>query len=248
MPQRTASEVADLLDEIGRRAAFEGGNPHKAKAYIRAAANLRHLVRPLEDVIREGALQTIPGVCAAIGRRIEALHRAGTDDALERMRGKVPAGLLDLLTIPGLRPAAILKLHALLGVNSLDDLAAACREGRVASAKGLGSALQRNILNGIAIAREGAGGLRLNRAAEIVDQTILELRRLRPELRKITVAGEFRRGCELVSDLRLVAVRPRATAVSEERLGAVRLHVSPPGRFGAVLLSATGSARHIARV
>jgi DNA polymerase (family 10) len=61
MPERTAAEIADLLEEIGHRAAFEAGNPYKAKAYLRAAASLRRLVRPLDDLIREGALQTIPG-------------------------------------------------------------------------------------------------------------------------------------------------------------------------------------------
>src|SRR5687767_9157312 len=86
MAQRTAPEIADLLEEIGRRAAFEAGNPYKAKAYVRAAANLRRLMRPLNELIRAGTLQTIPGVGTAIAKRIEGLHRAGTDESLERMR------------------------------------------------------------------------------------------------------------------------------------------------------------------
>jgi len=32
-----ASEVARLLDEFGRRALLYGGNPYRAKAYLRAA-------------------------------------------------------------------------------------------------------------------------------------------------------------------------------------------------------------------
>src|SRR5262245_53742510 len=100
MPQRTAPEIADLLEEIGRRADFEAGNPYKAKAYVRAATSLRRLVRPLDQLIRESALQTIPGVGAAIAKRIEALHRGGTDASLERMRQKLLAGLLPLLGIP----------------------------------------------------------------------------------------------------------------------------------------------------
>jgi DNA polymerase (family 10) len=51
MRQRTAPEIADLLEEIGRRAAFEAGNPYKSKAYVRAAASLRRLVRPLDELI-----------------------------------------------------------------------------------------------------------------------------------------------------------------------------------------------------
>ena len=248
MPQRTASEVADLLEEIGRRAAFEGDNPYKAKAYLRAAASLRHLERPLAELIKAGTLQTLPGVGAAIAKRIEALFRAGTDASLERMRGHLPAGLLALLAIPGLRPATILKLHKLLGVHSLADLAAACREGRVAATKGLGAALQRKIEQGSAIASEGAGRLRLNQAQAILEQTIGELQALRPELRNIAIAGDLRRGCELVADLRLVAIDPKVPGVSEERFGAAALLVSSPARFGAALLAGTGSASHLAQL
>jgi DNA polymerase (family 10) len=229
MPERTAAEIADLLEEIGHRAAFEAGNPYKAKAYVRAAASLRRLVRPLDVLIREGALQTIPGVGAAIAKRIEALHRGGTDASLERMRAKLPAGLLGLLAIPRLRPDTILKLHNLLGVTSPEDLAAACRERRVAATKGLGSVLERKILQGLTIASEGEGRLRMNQAQAILEQTIAELGRLRPALRKITIAGDLRRACELVSDLSLVAVDPKAVETTEERFGPVTLYtVLPP--------------------
>jgi DNA polymerase (family 10) len=248
MPERDAAEIAGLLEEIGRRAAFGDGNPYKAKAYVRAAASLRRLVRPLDELVREGALQTIPGVGAAIAKRIEALYHGEADEALERMRRKLPGGLLELQSIPGLRPATILKLRQLLGVKDLEDLAAACREGRVAVTKGLGSALERKILQGITIAREGEGRLRMNQAQAILDQTIAELKRLRPALRKINVAGELRRSCELVSDLRLVAVDPEARSVVEEQFGGVILHTCPAARFGTVLLGATGSERHVAQL
>jgi DNA polymerase (family X) len=248
MPQRNAGEVADLLEEIGRRAAFEAGNPYKAKAYVRAAASLRRVVRPLAKLINEGALQTIPGVGAAIARRIEALHRGEDDASLERMRAKLPAGLLGLLAIPGLRPATILKLHDLLGVGSLDDLTAACQEGKVAKTRGLGSALERKILQGLKIAGEGEGRVRMNQAQAILEQTIAELRLIRPALGSISVAGDLRRACELVSDLRLVAIDRSAEHVTEERFGTVALHTCPRNRFGAVLLHATGSERHLAQL
>ena len=244
MSERTASDVADLLEEIGRRAVFDGGNPYKAKAYVRAAASLRRLARPLPELIKDGRLQTIPGVGASIAKRIEVLYHSGTDESLERMRGKLPAGVLPLLAIPGLRPATILKLHKLLDVSSLDDLAAAVREGKIASTKGLGAALERKIEQGLAIASEGAGRLRMNQAQAILDHTIQELQALRPELLSVTMAGDLRRSCELVSDLRLVAIDTKAQGVSEERFGAAALHVCPKAQFGSALLFATGSTRH----
>jgi DNA polymerase (family X) len=248
MPQRSAAEIADLLEEIGRRAAFEAGNSYKAKAYVRAAASLRRLLRPLDGLIRAGALRTIPGVGAAIAKRIESLHRGGTDPSLERMRAKLPASLLGLLAIPGLQPVTILKLHRLLGIHSLDDLAAACRHGKVGTTKGLGSALERKILQGLKIASEGEGRLRMNQAQAVLDHTIAELRHLRPTLRNVTIAGELRRSCELISDLRLVAVDLKAKEARQERFGTVTLHTCLKPRFGAVLLNASGSERHLAQL
>ena len=157
------------------------------------------------------------------------------------MRRKMPACVLELLAIPGLKPHTIMKLHTLLDVNSLEDLAAACSRGAVAATKGLGPALERKILQGIAIAREGEGRLRMNQAQAILEQAIAELKRLRPDLRNITIAGDLRRACELVSDLRLVAVDPEAKVVEEASFGGLTLHTCPPARFGAVLLHATGS-------
>jgi len=241
---RDANEVADLLEEIGRRAAFEGGNPYKAKAYVRAAASLRRLPQPLHELIGEGALQSIPGVGAAIAKRIETLHSGGIDEALERLRRKLPAGLLELLAIPGLKPQTIMKLHTRLGVNALEDLARACSRGPVGATKGLGPALERKIVQGIAVAREGEGRLRMNQAQAVLEQTIADLTRLRPELRNISIAGDMRRACELVSDLRLVAVDPKASELKVEPFGGLMLHTCPAARFGAVLLHATGSKAH----
>jgi DNA polymerase (family X) len=95
-----------LLLEIGCRASLKGGNPYKAKAYIRAAESLRSVVTPLGEIIRRSELRAIPGIGDAIARRITELRDKGTDEGLERLRRKFPASLLDLLSIPRLKPSA----------------------------------------------------------------------------------------------------------------------------------------------
>jgi DNA polymerase (family 10) len=66
MPKLDASELAGLLAEYGRRSSFRGGNPYRAKAYIRAAENLAALTEPLDGIVDEGRLQEVPGVGASI--------------------------------------------------------------------------------------------------------------------------------------------------------------------------------------
>jgi DNA polymerase (family X) len=248
MTGNTANRLADLLQEIGQRTFLEGGNLYRAKAYLRAAENLRHLVEPLENVIQKGTLTSIAGVGEAIARRIEQLFRNGSDPALEAQRRQLPAGLLELLSVPGLSPSTILRLHKLIGIQSIEELESACRQGRLAQTKGLGAALERRILQSLAIAQSGRGGKHAHRAAEILARTGGELRRLRPELENLTVAGDLRRGCELIFDLRLVATNRAVKQASEERLGEVTLHVCPPEHYGAQLLAATGSPQHLAQL
>jgi len=44
-----AAEIARLLREFGQRTALRGGNPYRAKAYVRAADNLLALSVPIDE-------------------------------------------------------------------------------------------------------------------------------------------------------------------------------------------------------
>src|SRR4051812_13062910 len=122
MARLDAPEVAALLAEYGRRSALRGGNPYRAKAYLRAAENRLALAEPLDRVVSEARLQEIPGVGNAIADIITKLHRTGTHPSLEKLRKEVPEGVLELLSIPGLRPDKVLKIHRELGIGSIDEL------------------------------------------------------------------------------------------------------------------------------
>src|SRR5215213_10496138 len=200
-----ATTVSRLLREFGQYSALQGGNPYRAKAYARAADSLATLPVPLEMLVREVRLTEIPGVGQAIAEIVTKLHRTGTHPKLEAMRKDIPAGVLEMLAVPGLRPEKVLKLYRELGIASLSDLEAAAKADRLKSVKGLGPALQAKILHNIAISRENEGCRHIHRAAALLKSAEQSLRRARPELTRIAPAGESRRGCELVRDLVLVA-------------------------------------------
>ena len=97
-----AAEVADVLEEIGRLLELKGENPFKVRAYANAARALGDLTEPLDAVLAEGRLREIPGIGAAIADKIVALVETGSIPLLERLRGEIPAGVLDLVAVPGL--------------------------------------------------------------------------------------------------------------------------------------------------
>jgi DNA polymerase (family X) len=240
-----ASAVARLLNEFARRSALRGGNPYRARAYSRAAESLATLTLPLEDLIRQERLRDIPGVGDAIADIITMLHATGTHPSLDAMRQEVPAGVLDFLTIPGVRPDKALKLYNQLGVTTLAALEEAARADRLKGMKGLGSALQAKILQGLEIRRSGEGRRHVHRAAALLENAEEQLRRTHPDLKRIVPAGDFRRGCELVSDLTLVVEAPHVSEQATITSGSLlKIHLTDPAHFGATLLHATGTGRH----
>ena len=241
-----AQQVAKLLREYAQRTALRGGNPYRAKAYFRAADSLSALAIPLNVLIEENRLTEIPGVGEAIADIITKLHRTGSHPSLEKLRKEIPAGVLEMLTVPGLRPEKVLRLHRDLGIASLAELEAAAKDDRIRKAKGLGASLQTKILQNLTIAKSGAGRLHLHRAVALIEHAQASLAKLRPDLKHVTVAGDFRRGCELVADLALVA-----ETAKEEGEPAVlnssglKVHLTDRKHLGATLLHATGSAEHL---
>ena len=100
--------VAQLLREFAQRSALRGGNPYRAKAYGRAADSLAALALPLDRIIAEGRLEEIPGIGKAIADIVTRLHLTGTHPSLEAMRKEIPAGVLEMMSVPGLRPEKVL--------------------------------------------------------------------------------------------------------------------------------------------
>jgi DNA polymerase (family 10) len=238
-------EVIRLLREFGQRVALRGGNPYRAKAYACAAESLGTLTVPLTEVVREERLRQIPGVGEAIADIVTRLQQTGTHPALEAMRKEVPAGVLEMLSVPGLRPEKVMKMFKELGITSFAALEEAAKADRFKGVKGLGPALQAKILQGIAIAREGKDRRHIHRAAVLLESAEERLRQDHPDLMRVAPAGDFRRGCELISDLSLV-VETRGADVGTIRSGSqLRIHVTEPVHYGITLLRASGSAAHL---
>ncbi len=153
--------------------------------------------------------------------------------------------MLEMLAVPGLRPEKVLRLYKDLGIRSLSELEAAAKDDRIKKANGLGAALQTKILQNLAIAKSGEGRLHLHRAAALLANAKDSIRKSRPELKRVTIAGDFRRGCELVGDLTIVAEAARPDKTSTPSADGLQIRISDRKHFGAALLFATGSAAHI---
>jgi DNA polymerase (family 10) len=246
MTRLSTSQVRNLLDEFGKRYALAGGDPYRARAYSRAADALGTVTEPIAKLIAEDRLQDIPGVGQAIAGVIETLHRTGTHPRLERLRADVPASVLEMLSIPGLRADKVRRLAGDLGITNVKQLEEAAREGRLRKAKGLGASVERIVLQGLEMRAQGGGARHLHKAEALVARAANNLRRANPSLTRITPAGSIRRGNELVTDMAIVAEAPALQSGPEvAKEGELAVHLTDEKHFGASLLDATGSPQHL---
>src|SRR5262249_41707573 len=126
----------------------------------------------------------------------------------------VPSGVLDMLTIRGLRPDKVIKIYNELGITSLEELEEAAREGRLQKVKGLGKALQTKILQGLAMRRESHGKRHMHRAAELLKSAEAHLKGATPAIIRVTPAGDS-------NELPLAAHSTNSSARSRSEVGIV---------------------------
>ncbi|MBM0206736.1 hypothetical protein JNW90_29780 [Micromonospora sp. STR1s_5] len=163
-------------------------------------------------MIARGRLREIRGVGAALESAIQQLWAEGTTPRLEQLRSDVPAGVPQLLRIAGIRPDKVLRLYRGLGIESLDDVEAACGADRVAKTKGPGASLQGRLLSGIELMRRSQARRFIHHAEDLLSGVAANHGRSHPELSRLELAGDYRRGCELVTDLALVVERRQRRA------------------------------------
>ncbi len=193
-------DIIDLLERIGTMMEIKGENPFKIRAYLSGARTLQTMEDDLGEVIAEGRLGDIPGIGKALTEKIENLHNTGKLEFYDKLVASVPAGLMDLLDIPGLGGKKIKVLHDKLAIDSIDSLRLACEAGKVAELKGFGKKTEEKILSGIEN-REAYAARHLWWDARSVVEKILPGLEALPEVERVEAAGSFRRGMETVGDL-----------------------------------------------
>ncbi len=252
-------QLADLLD-------LSGENPFRVRAYRNAARVVESLARecaefqPLEENLTE-----LPGIGKDLAAKIAQMLETGRLEALDKARKALPPKLPELLTVQGLGPKKIRKLHEELGVDSIEALKAAAEQGRVRTLAGFGEKSEAAILEALAFHTGDRRYLLPDVRAEL-DALLGELGKL-SGLQHLEPAGSYRRGRDTVGDLDLLALAADGAALMkclreysrvQTVLGSgdtktsvqlrqglqVDLRVVEPEAFGSAMLYFTGSQAH----
>ncbi|HSO07237.1 MAG TPA: DNA polymerase/3'-5' exonuclease PolX [Pelomicrobium sp.] len=256
---RAFGEIADLLQ-------IQGANPFRVRAYRNAERVVESYGGDLAELARAGAdLTELPGIGEDLAAKIREYAETGHMALLDRLHQELPAAIAELLQIPGLGPKRVKALYHDLEIRNAAELLQAARAGRVRTLQGFGEKTERRIEEAAAVHVGVARRFNLAVAAQYAHALVTHLKTARG-VRRVEVAGSFRRWRETVGDLdilvtgkgtdaiaRFVGYDEVAQVISRGPTRAavvlasglqVDLRVVPEESYGAALHYFTGSKAH----
>ena len=207
-------EVSKILEEIGILLELKGENPFKFRAYHNASVTVEALEEDLDKAIEDGTLAEQKGIGKGLYEKIVELNNTGQLKYYEDLKKEIPAGLLEIIRIPGVGPKKAKALYDELGISTVGELEYACMENRLIGLHGFGEATQAKILKGIEYYRKGMGHHLFNVALKDAER-LLSLLEKNKDIKMRSIAGSIRRRKEVIKDIDIVA------SARHDRVGAV---------------------------
>jgi len=262
-------DIARALDETADILEIEDQNPFRVRAYRNAARTLRSLGEEAADMISRGAdLDDLPGIGEDLAAQIAEMVSSGHLTKLDALRPTAPTLALALARLSGFGPKRAVRLCQALRPKpkTLQDVLAACREGRVRAVPGFGVKSELALMERLSADLQRQTRFKLASVEGYAAAVLAHLRGLEG-VERIEAAGSFRRRKETVGDLDFVAAS-RSPAKVVERFKSmpeaatilaagptkaslvltsgiqVDLRVVTPASYGAALLYFTGSKAH----
>jgi DNA polymerase (family 10) len=192
MPVHNA-DIAAAFGEIAELLELADENPFRIRAYRNAARVVEGLSLDLAATLAAGKdLPKLPGIGEDLAGKIRELAATGSCKLLDRLRKKYPAGVTELLRLPGLGPR---RVRALLDrrIASLEALERAARSGKLAEVPGFGEKTAQRALEAAEAHARKKVRFKLAVAAQYAEPFAKHL--------GATVAGSYRRMKETVGDL-----------------------------------------------
>lgn len=264
------SDISKIFNQLADLLEIKGDNPFRIRAYRMAARNIGSLSDDVCEMIKKGKdLTEISGIGKELAEKIEEIVKSGGLSQLEEIKKEVPEALIALLKIEGLGPKRTGALYEKLGIENLDELEKAAQAGKIKEIAGFGEKTEQNILREI---KRGGGKkgekerIKLAEAEGLAGPLIEYLKQIEG-VKKIEIAGSYRRGRETVGDLDILVTHLKGADVMQrfvdyedvERVLAkgqtkssvvmksnlqVDLRAVPEASYGAALHYFTGSKEH----
>ena len=198
--------IADQFSLLSRLMDIHGKNALKSKSYSSAAFTIEKLPQELSSTPRE-KLFSIRGIGESVGKKVIEILDTGSLQSLQEYIAKTPPGVLEMMNIKGLGPKKIHTLWKEMHIDSIEVLAKACEENRIADKNGFGDKTQQNILNSIKFQQENAGKYLYAKVEPFAEAFTLKLKEKFPS-HQTEITGAFKRQLEIIEMLEWVTTVP----------------------------------------
>jgi hypothetical protein len=134
------AEVGARLRRAAELLTAQRAEPSRVRAYRRAADAIAELDVDIARLFAEGgreALEGLPHVSRGVAAAVAEMLTSGRWSLLDRLQGDVAPEML-LQTVPGVGLELARRIHTALGVETLEALAVAAHDGRLAEVPGIG--------------------------------------------------------------------------------------------------------------
>ena len=226
-------EIADAFEELASLYELDGAVVYRVVAYRNAAKAIREAGVSVAELTRQGRVTELSGVGKTIEEKIVALLEGGSIPSADKLKERIPSGLIEITRIPGLGPKRVRLLHERLGVESLDDLRRAAESGQLKDVAGFGKKAEDNVLAALAAGADGKPKPRLLLSRALaVGEDMVDALRAHPAAIRVELAGSARRRADTVKDLDIVVAArdPLALVEAFAGLAGARLGVAPRAR------------------
>jgi DNA polymerase (family 10) len=260
-------EIAQVLQETADLLELTGGNPHRARAFSRAARSLSGLDDAVADRLSEGTLVDVSGIGDAMADHVADILHGGSFELRDELLSAVPPGLMDVMQVKGLGTKRTRRLWTELDVTSLDELEQAAEEDRITTLDGFGAKTQQNILENVRQLRRYNARWRLADAWAATRSFLRDLRVL-DAVERAERTGPLRRRRETVEQAEVLVGTSQPAAVREwitSRLDdasrdesgvagrltegvPLHVHLASPDQFGTAWWRTTGAPAHCSAV
>jgi DNA polymerase (family 10) len=218
----TRNDVARILDETSVMLEIAGANVFKVRAFYNAARALEELTDDLRELVKSKQLLEVRGIGKSIFNDIASLLETGSFEQYDTLRKDIPEGVLDMLRISGMGPKKVKAVYDELGIDSVEALEHAGREGQLADLPGFGEKTQTNILRGIAAMRKYQDRFlypKAREAAEYVHGAVKDLDGAKRSL----IGGSLRRRKETIGDVDVLVSADDAEPIMDHFVGLDRV-------------------------
>src|SRR5918994_1582487 len=235
-------EIAEAFEELASLYELDGAVVYRVVAYRNAAKAIREAGVSVAELATQGRAAELAGVGKTIAEKIDALLDTGSIPSADKLKTRIPSGLVEVTRIPGLGPKRAKLLHDELGVSSIEELREAAEDGRLKDVKGFGKKAEENVIAAFAAGADGRPKARmlLSKALPVAEE-LVEALRDHPAAIRVELGGSARRLADTVKDIDIVASSsdPAALSAAFSELGAVD-SVSTSGEAGAKAVTHSG--------